>query len=36
MAVSLKQDQLYIDGEFVDPATAEWFGSTDPTQAGSG
>jgi aldehyde dehydrogenase (NAD+) len=34
MAVSLKQDQLYIDGEFVDPATAEWFGSTDPYTGG--
>ena len=30
MAVTLEQDQLYIDGEFIDPSTDEWFGSTDP------
>lgn len=30
MTVRLERSQLYIDGEFVDPSTDEWFGSTDP------
>lgn len=30
MPVQLDRSQLYIDGEFVDPSTDEWFGSTDP------
>lgn len=30
MTVDLERSQLYIDGEFVDPSSDEWFGSTDP------
>lgn len=30
MTLELKRSQLYIDGEFVDPSSNEWFGSVDP------
>lgn len=30
MSIELGRSQLYIDGEFVDPSSDEWFGSTDP------